>query len=417
MFFSMANNRIAKSGSINKLIRLKPRLHIHLFGFSISAFQFFGVLGYFMSLVLCLTIAYLNNLVPFVILLMGIVGAFTFFILTYGSKIFTGKESIVYYHHEITILLLCSVVLYLLKMPVLRYLDITLLGIGVFLSFGRMGCYSVGCCHGRPFKGGVKYGEQHVQAGFTWYYNDVALFPIQLIESVYVAGIVTVGVFLLFNGAVPGTVLIFYTVVYGLLRYLLEFFRGDPERPIWQGLTEAQWTTFALTATTLGLGFGGILPLYSWHLIEFVLMFIISVAVIITYMRKGRFAIFTVPHIQQLADALVSLEKLKGSLGSSTSDVTTYVTKMGLCISFGILPKNNNQFSHYTVSSVNSNKLNILSARKLATVIGQLRKHSSSFDLIDNQNGIYHIILRNRNFKKGKTCILKERAGVTTGNK
>ena len=126
-----------------------------------------------------------------------------------------------YYHHEISIMIFCALALYLLNKPVLPYLDISILGIGVFIGFGRIGCYSVGCCHGRPHKHGVKYGQAHVDAGFTWFYKDVPLLPVQLIESSYVFLIVISGVILLLNHAAPGTVLIVYTVVYGLMRFIL----------------------------------------------------------------------------------------------------------------------------------------------------------------------------------------------------
>lgn len=147
-------------------IMLSPQLTIGFLKRKIYAFHFFGVLGYLAGSSLGMCLGYFLWLSISIILLMSLLGAATFFALAILAKIFTGGETIVYYHHEIAILIMCSVVLKLLHLPVLQYLDITIIGIATFLSFGRMGCFSVGCCHGKPSKGGVIYGREYVKAGF-----------------------------------------------------------------------------------------------------------------------------------------------------------------------------------------------------------------------------------------------------------
>ncbi|HEV8505247.1 MAG TPA: prolipoprotein diacylglyceryl transferase family protein, partial [Chitinophagaceae bacterium] len=154
---------------------------------------------------------------------MSATAAATFFLLIIATKLIIGKEVIVYYHHEIAILIMCSVVLIALGLPVLSYLDITILGIATFLAFGRIGCFSVGCCHGKPSKKGVIYGPKHVQDGFTSYYEGIPLFPVQLVESGFVFLIIITGSLLLTQNTKPGTVLILYTVIYGSFRFVIEF--------------------------------------------------------------------------------------------------------------------------------------------------------------------------------------------------
>jgi prolipoprotein diacylglyceryltransferase len=39
--------------------------------------------------------------------------------------------------------------------PIIPYLDVTILVIGIFLVCGRIGCLMVGCCHGKPHRWGV----------------------------------------------------------------------------------------------------------------------------------------------------------------------------------------------------------------------------------------------------------------------
>ena len=50
-----------------------------------------------------------------------------------------------------------TVLLSLLDAPVLSYLDVTVLSLGLFLAWGRLGCLMAGCCHGRPQNWGVRY--------------------------------------------------------------------------------------------------------------------------------------------------------------------------------------------------------------------------------------------------------------------
>ncbi|HEY6176598.1 MAG TPA: prolipoprotein diacylglyceryl transferase family protein, partial [Kofleriaceae bacterium] len=64
-----------------------------------------------------------------------------------------------------------------------RLLDVAVLGIGVFLVFGRLGCFHVACCHGRPARRGVVYGAAHVAVGFWPCWQGRPLFPVQLVES------------------------------------------------------------------------------------------------------------------------------------------------------------------------------------------------------------------------------------------
>jgi prolipoprotein diacylglyceryltransferase len=370
---------------------MKANLYISFSRKKIHSFHFFGGLGFVMGLTLGLVMAEITGLSPWIILLMSGVGAVTFFIMIYAAKGLTGKEVIVYYHHEISILLLCALTLSLLKLPVLVYLDITLLGIGVFLAFGRIGCYSVGCCHGRPHKHGVKYGQQHVDVGFTWFYKDVPLLPVQLIESAYVFLTVIAGVILLLNKVQPGTVLIVYTVVYGLMRYILEFFRGDPERPLFHGVSEAQWTSLLLTAVTFIMVLINWLPSYNWHLFILILQLAITTITIFYFKKYPVKRLFVPGHVKELAEGLNVLEELNNKNDKSNTMINLYTTHEGLCISCGIRLESKH-LKHYTVSLKGEKRLNEFSIRKIAKVIAMLNHQNWSFNIIEKETGIYHVL-------------------------
>jgi prolipoprotein diacylglyceryltransferase len=370
------------------------KLYVSFLGRRIRSFHFFGVSGYILGTILGVVLAIQSELLPSVILLLAGAGAGTFFALAFLAKQITGEEKIVYYHHEISIIIVCTLALYLLKLPVLPYLDITLLGIGTFLAFGRIGCYSVGCCHGRPHKHGVSYGQAHVDEGFTWFYKDVPVLPVQLIESTYVSLTVIAGIILLLNHVAPGTVLIVYTVVYGLMRFTLEFFRGDPDRPHWQGLSEAQWTTIILTAATFSMSKMKLLPEYSWHWVILSVMAIASAITVYYFHRYPEHKLFSPMHVKQIAEGLQKLEDANANPQINQERIiNVYNTNLGLSVSCSQL-STGAILRYYTVSFKDKAALQLQSADKIAKLISILDKQPEKYDIIDKQNGIYHILFK-----------------------
>ncbi len=323
------------------------------------------------------------------------VAAATFFLLAILATVITGSTIIVYYHHEIAILITCSLVLKLSGLPVLSYLDIVILGIATFLAFGRIGCFSVGCCHGCPAKKGIVYTSTHVEAGFTPYYEGVALLPVQLIESAFVFIFIITGVYSqLFRHLQPGTILILYTVVYGSFRFAIEFFRGDAERPYFKGLSEAQWTTLILVTVSMVLGYAGMLPLYKWHYVVFIVMLLGSGYIILRNNVKN--AITMPAHIGQIARALYALEEknssITGGQNESSGPVNIFKTDMGLHLSKGRWLQQEAVVHYYTISFQHPGVLNNYVAAKIADIIRQIDKHKVSFTLREKKNGVFQIL-------------------------
>jgi len=372
-----------------------PKLKINLIGYFIQSFHFFGVLGFILGTLLGAFLCYFLNLSVSIILLMSLTGAAIFFLLAFGAKAITGKEVIVYYHHEIAILIACSCVLKIFHWPVLQYLDITILGIATFLAFGRIGCLSVGCCHGRPAKKGIVYSHEHVKAGFTPYYEGITLLPVQLIESLFVFFVVIAGSVMILNDAIPGTVLIFYTVVYGSFRFVLEFFRGDAERPYFRGLSEAQWTTLVLIAVSIIMSSAGITPLYNWHIMMTALLLLFSAFIIL---RNNYGSKVTNPrHVKQIAIALNKAYKDELSVqdeNTSPVSVNIFQTKLGLNLSKGKVNQEGSLVNHYTISCKKNNLLSYAVAEKLATIIQQIQKHKNQFEIYERQNAVFHILFK-----------------------
>jgi hypothetical protein len=108
-------------------------------------------------------------------------------------------------------------------------------GIGVFLVFGRIGCFSVACCHGTLGRG-VTYGPPHVDAGFWRRWSGRPLWPVQLIESGGSAILVAIAIAC---SSTPGTAAAIFILGYAPVRFAIELVRGAL-RPYALGLSEAR---------------------------------------------------------------------------------------------------------------------------------------------------------------------------------
>lgn len=102
-------------------------------------------------------------------------------------------------------------------------------------SFGRVGCFMVGCCYGVPSDFGFDMSASNIAP------PGVTLFPVQLAESVCTL----VLFFVLYHmGRVrraPGQMLGTYLLWYGAARFALEFFRYDSVRGFIGIFSVSQW--------------------------------------------------------------------------------------------------------------------------------------------------------------------------------
>lgn len=110
-------------------------------------------------------------------------------------------------------------------LPVFRTADFLAPAIPLGHAIGRIGCYLNGCCYG--FAG----------------------HPVQLYEA---AGLLVLGIWLARVSVArytPGSLFLFYVLGYSILRFILEFWRGDQIRIY--NLTTPQWTSLVLFAGSL----------------------------------------------------------------------------------------------------------------------------------------------------------------------
>ncbi|MDF2543985.1 MAG: lgt2 [Herbinix sp.] len=109
-------------------------------------------------------------------------------------------------------------------------------------AFGRIGCFFAGCCYGISYEGFAHIIFEHS----TIAPNGVPLLPIQLIES---SLLFLLSLYLFQYGRTPrrpGHMLGCYIMVYTLIRFILEFFRGDLARGSLLGISTSQWISLIL---------------------------------------------------------------------------------------------------------------------------------------------------------------------------
>jgi len=116
-------------------------------------------------------------------------------------------------------------------------------GVALGQFFGRQGCFSAGCCWGKStnLAWGVHFTEQaHEYTGVAIYTEDglsLHLHPTQLYESFAMLAVFGILYFLHRRKRFDGQVLIAYGILYGIIRFVIEFFRDDPRGNI-LGLTD-----------------------------------------------------------------------------------------------------------------------------------------------------------------------------------
>ncbi len=144
------------------------------------------------------------------------------------------------------------------RLPWWKTGDAAACGIALGQFIGRLGCFSAGCCWGKPtaLPWGVTFGEEaHENTGCP---AGVALHPTQLYESLSALAIFFLLLWLHRRKRFDGQVLLSYGMLYGLARFTIEFFRDDARGDLaglssLTGLSPSQLISLALALSSLVL--------------------------------------------------------------------------------------------------------------------------------------------------------------------
>jgi phosphatidylglycerol---prolipoprotein diacylglyceryl transferase len=142
------------------------------------------------------------------------------------------------------------------KMPIWTVTDVFAPGIALGHAIGRLGCLFAGCCFGKPttMPWGITFTNQFAaqNVGTTL---GIPLHPTQLYEAG--AEFLILG-FLLFmekkGRPYPGRTFWSYMLLYGISRFIIEFYRGDSRGTIellWMTLSTSQFVSVLIVPVSL----------------------------------------------------------------------------------------------------------------------------------------------------------------------
>jgi phosphatidylglycerol---prolipoprotein diacylglyceryl transferase len=138
------------------------------------------------------------------------------------------------------------------RLPWRKTADAFAPGIALGHSIGRLGCFSAGCCWGKPTTSwiGVKFTEKaHELTGVP---ISTALAPTQLIEAVSNVAILIALLWLRKRRVFDGQIIFAYAMMYAVMRFTVEFWRDDPRGTV-LGLSTSQFISVLMFPTALAL--------------------------------------------------------------------------------------------------------------------------------------------------------------------
>ncbi len=121
-------------------------------------------------------------------------------------------------------------------------LDLLAVSTPLFHFFGRIGCFLGGCCYGIESQFGfIAHNNPYVTE-----INGVSRFPVQLLEAVLNLLLFFL-IFCLFKkGNQKGRLIPIYIIIYSVMRFCLEFLRGDIARGSFLFFSTSQWISLVL---------------------------------------------------------------------------------------------------------------------------------------------------------------------------
>lgn len=119
--------------------------------------------------------------------------------------------------------------------------DIFAICVPLFHTFGRIGCFLGGCCYGVESEFGFIAQNELLPE-----MSGIRRFPVSLVESAFNFLIFLFLLYLFKKGKTSGKLLFIYMMIYPIVRFFLEFFRGDEIRGVFFGLSTSQWISIII---------------------------------------------------------------------------------------------------------------------------------------------------------------------------
>jgi len=118
-------------------------------------------------------------------------------------------------------------------------MDLVAVCIPIFHFWGRLGCFFGGCCFGLEVEADTIFSVIYT-THIAGEHITATRFPIQLLEASINLLLFAILLALLWKQKLRGYLIILYLVSYAVMRIVLEFFRGDLVRGVWNGVSFSQ---------------------------------------------------------------------------------------------------------------------------------------------------------------------------------
>lgn len=158
--------------------------------------------------------------------------------------IYYALSGFVFYGGLIGVLLMLLLYCRHMDIPFLEFTNVVAPVIPFIHGIGRIGCFLGGCCYGIEYDGPL-----HIVFPYNEFVPDlggVPRFPIQFVECAINLLIFAVLYYLSRKPVRPGLMLGLYLITYSVVRFSLEFLRGDVERGFFLNLSTSQWISLLL---------------------------------------------------------------------------------------------------------------------------------------------------------------------------
>ena len=115
-------------------------------------------------------------------------------------------------------------------------------------SIGRVGCFLAGCCYGFEYEGCLAVHYPNSVSGLS---PEQGYFPTQLLEAVLNIGVCLALLAIRSPKRKPGQLLAAYAGFYGVVRFIVEYFRGDAIRGSLLVFSTSQWISLGLMIASI----------------------------------------------------------------------------------------------------------------------------------------------------------------------
>ena len=170
--------------------------------------------------------------------------------LVYAAKNF--RYGFVFFGGAVTAIVALLIYLKKKKLPVLPTADFFIVALPIGHAIGRVGCFLAGCCYGKPtdLPWGVTFTDPHSLVA-PQYLGTTPLHPTQLYEVAANLILFFVLQYYYEKTHKNGAVLAAYIIGYCVIRFVIEFFRGDFRGEYLWGLSPSQLIAVLAIAVTL----------------------------------------------------------------------------------------------------------------------------------------------------------------------